>query len=125
MAAALAVVLLGVAVFLFARNARQRSSGTPPAPVVCESCGREFYIKTNDEEPVCPYCKAPASIRRLYFQCRQCGHAFVAYEWDTKNEMARVPGGEWVPKDQCPLEAVCPECGGPTKFVRDIRKVRQ
>jgi hypothetical protein len=119
------VVLLCVAGLLFARNGRHRSSANPPAPIVCESCGKEFFIKSNDAAPICPYCGALANVRRLYYQCTQCGHLFVAFELDPDKQMVREPGGEWYPKPECPFEATCPKCGGPTQYVSDVRKAKE
>jgi DNA-directed RNA polymerase subunit RPC12/RpoP len=117
-----AVILLGGAGYLYAREMAARSPKNPPVPVVCENCGTEFYIKSTDKDPVCPKCGAPATVRRLYFKCKQCGHLFVAYEYDSKTDMIREPGGEWYPKADCPLAVQCPECGGETEFVRNVRK---
>jgi predicted RNA-binding Zn-ribbon protein involved in translation (DUF1610 family) len=118
-----AVVLLGTAGYLFARRKGADSSPNPPAPVVCEKCGTEFYVKSNDEVPVCPNCGSTDTFRRLYFQCTQCGHVFVAFECKSEGQMVREPGGEWMPRLECSFSAPCPKCGGTTKFVRDIRKV--
>lgn len=121
----IAVILLGGAGLLFARNAHRRPKANPPLPIVCENCGKEFTIKSYDEDPVCPYCGASAKIRRLYFKCVECGHVFVAFEWDPEKELAREPGGEWYPKTECPLEAKCPECGGRTVFVKDVHSLKK
>jgi DNA-directed RNA polymerase subunit RPC12/RpoP len=120
-----AVVLLAAAGALYAHRRAAHSSTNPPVPVVCESCGTEFYVKSTDKDPVCPNCGAPATVRRLYFKCTQCGHLFVAFEYDSKTDMIREPGGEWYPKTDCPLAAKCPKCGGETEFVRNIRKLRK
>ena len=122
---AVAVVLLGTSAYLFARNGRHRSTTNPPVPIVCESCGKEFLIKSVDAEPHCPYCGKPATVRRLYFRCTQCGHLFVAFEFDPEKQMAREPGGEWYPRTECPLDAPCPKCGARTEYVSDVRKLRE
>ena len=120
-----AVILLGTAGYLFARKRGTSSPTNPPAPVVCERCGTEFSIKSNDEVPVCPKCGSTDTFRRLYFQCTQCGHVFVAFECKSEGQMVRVPGGQWIPRLECSFEAKCPKCEGTTQFVRDISKVNR
>jgi predicted RNA-binding Zn-ribbon protein involved in translation (DUF1610 family) len=123
----LAVVLLGAAalVFIYTRKAGSLSDTNAPAPIVCENCGTEFSIKSNDEDPVCPNCGASATIRRLYFRCTGCGHVFMAYEYDAKSEMVREPGGKWYPKLDCPFAMQCPKCGATTEYVRNVRKLKE
>ncbi|MBN1918299.1 MAG: hypothetical protein JW889_10340 [Verrucomicrobia bacterium] len=119
------VILLGGAGYLLARHRSGASSPNSPAPVVCENCGTEFRVTSNDKEPVCPNCGAPASVRRLYYRCTECGHTFLAYELDAKKDLIREPNGEWYSSKECQFVVSCPKCSGRAEYVRDVRTLKK
>jgi predicted RNA-binding Zn-ribbon protein involved in translation (DUF1610 family) len=114
----LVVVLLGAAAWRVVSYARHKPSAKA-VPIRCETCGYEFVPKPGDENPVCPKCGNPATLRVLYFRCRDCGETFVAYEVDPVRGVTRVPGGEWINNTDCELLPQCPNCGSErTYFVK-------
>lgn len=109
------VVLLGLAVWRFMAHEREHPAAEP-VPVKCPACGHEFVPEAGDASPVCPNCGARADVRLLYFKCGQCGAVFVAYEADPTKGLVREPGGEWMPKEACPLQCPCPDCGSKNTY---------
>ena len=117
--AAAAVVLIGVAAWLFARHftAKPRSE---QVPVRCVSCGYEYVPKGTEDDPECPKCHAKGGLQLVYFRCNECGATFVAYEEDPRQGLIRQPGGDWTTTQAfVPQPVVCPKCSSSnTEFVK-------
>jgi len=115
----LAVVLVGLASWLFARQFTAEHV-SKQVPVRCESCGHEYVPDKDELDPECPRCHARTGLRLLYYRCKACGATFVAYEQDSARDVIRQPGGEWMPLTACDFLPTCPECSSDlTEFIKN------
>ena len=121
---AVAVVLIGLAAWLFARHFTAKPS-SEQVPVRCVVCGHEYVPKRAGDDPECPKCHARGGLQLVYFHCSECGATFLAYEEDARQGLIREPGGEWTTTQAfVPRPVVCPKCSSSnTVFVKDPGQV--
>ncbi|MBN1917541.1 MAG: hypothetical protein JW889_06495 [Verrucomicrobia bacterium] len=117
---AVVVVLIGVAVWLFARHLTAKPV-SEQVPVRCVVCGHEYVPEGTEDDPECPKCHARGGLQRVYYHCNECGTTFLAYEEDPRQGLIREPGGEWTTTAAwIPTEPQCPKCSSTnTVFVKN------